>query len=282
MTETYLNDKGKYSKEYNELVEKLVPKHGEAPTNIGLLLQYCRDLYLEYYVNDQENLYENIGEKRTCYVCDGSGEDEYGCPCPYCKGKGEIYEYNRCITDEFQNRINFIELWSFLVRSDKGKQLKDHISKLHGQLVTDTTTNYPYPIYKNLYERLIDYAMEVILDDEFTELEKALKIGLDSRTKSEERLDLQYKEHQLKTKYDNLVSFLECASVVSTPGVFYKLGLEFGNVGIEQFYINDLGEEAQELWRKFHDKLYESVRDYQLVLKQELDEIEDKIKEVEQ
>lgn len=39
MAKTYFNNKGKYSNEYNELIEKLVPKHGEALTNIGLLIE---------------------------------------------------------------------------------------------------------------------------------------------------------------------------------------------------------------------------------------------------
>ena len=186
MSETYWNNKGKYSKEYNELIKKLVPKHGEAPTQIGLLLQYCRDLYNEYYDNDNVNIYENVGSPTqiyTCHVCDGSGVDEYGCPCPYCDGNGETYEYDRCVTDEFQHCIDFINLWSILVRNDKGKQLREHVSKLHEHLLKDTHTTDSYLVYKDLYERLIDYVMELILDEK-TELENAIKMSLNNETKS--------------------------------------------------------------------------------------------------
>ena len=280
MTETYWNNKGKYSKEYNELIEKLVPRQGEAPTQIGLLLQCCRDLYLEYYNNDNVNLYENVGTPtliKTCNVCDGRGEDEYGCPCPYCDGNGETYEYDRCITDEFQYCINFINLWSIFVRNDKGKQLREHVSKLHDQLLKDNHTNDSYLFYKDLYERLIDYVMELVLDEK-TELENALKMGLNNDSKSEEVLELEYDKWQLESKYLTLVSFLECAQNSElTPGLFYTKNLFDAKV-----LISDLGEEAQELWRKFHDKLCEAVRDYKTVLQQEIDEIEDKIKELKQ
>lgn len=281
MAETYWNNKGKYSKEYNELIEKLVPKHGEASTQIGLLLQYCRDLYLEYYDNDNVNLYENVGEPTciyTCHVCDGSGVDEYGCPCPYCDGNGETYEYDRCITDEFQHRINFINLWSIFVRSDKGKQLREHISKLHDQLLKDTYTTDSYLFYKDLYERLIDYVMELILDDKM-ELENAIKMSLNQDSKKEENLELEHEKLQLELKYSTLVSFLECAqSGESIPGVFYDKS--FFNV--KHFLISSLGEEAQELWDKFHDKLCEAVMDYKTVLQQEISEIDDKIKKLKQ
>lgn len=281
MAETYWNNKGKYSKEYNELVEKLVPKHGEAPTQIGLLLQYCRDLYLEYYDNDNVNLYENVGSPtfiKTCHVCDGSGVDEYGCPCPYCDGNGETYEYDRCISDAFQNRINFISLWSILVRNDKGKQLREHLSKLHDQLLKDTYTTDSYKVYEDLYERLIDYVMELILDEK-TELENAIKMGLNNDSKRADILELEHEELQLELKYSTLVSFLECAqSGKSTPGVFYDKN--FFNT--QRFLISSLGEEAQELWDKFHDKLCDAVRDYKMVLQQEISEIEDKIKEIKQ
>lgn len=278
MTKTYFNNTGKYSKEYNELIEKLVPKHGEAPTNIGLLLQYCRDLYLEYYDNDNVNLYENVGSPNsiyTCHVCDGSGVDDYGCPCPYCDGNGETYEYDRCITDEFLYRINFIELWSFLVRSDKGKQLREHISKLHEQLLKDTHTTDSYLFYKDFYERLIDCVVELILEDK-TELENALKMGLNNETKREDILELEHEKRQLESKQSTLVAFLECAQNSElSPGVFYNKNLFDAKV-----LISDLGEEAQELWRKFHDKLCEAVQDYKTVLQQDISEIEDKIKEL--
>lgn len=280
MTETYVNNKGKYSKEYNELIEKLVPKHGEAPTQIGLLLQYCRDLYLEYYDNDQANLYENVGSPtfiKTCNVCDGSGEDEYGCKCPYCDGNGETYEYDRCISDKFQQRIHFIHLWSILVRNDKGKQLREHLSKLHDQLLKDTYTTDSYQVYKDLYERLIDYVMELVLDEK-TELENALKMGLNNDSKKEEILELENDKRPLESKYLTLVSFLECAQNSElTPGIFYTKNLFDAKV-----LISDLGEEAQALWDKFHDKLCDAVRDYKTVLQQEIDEIEDKIKELKQ
>lgn len=283
MAEIYFNNKGKYSKEYNELIEKLVPRQGEAPTQIGLLLQCCRDLYLEYYDNDNVNLYENVGSPTqiyTCHVCDGSGVDEYGCPCPCCDGNGETYEYDRCISDKFQHRINFINLWSILVRNDKGKQLRDHVSKLHDQLLKDTYTTDSYLFYKDLYERLIDYVMELILDEK-TDLENAIKMGLNNDPKREDILELEYEKLQLETKYSTLVTFLECAQNVCaqngklTPGVFYNQ-----NELEAKFYISDLGEEAQELWRKFHDKLCEAVRDYKTALQQDISEIEDKIKEL--
>lgn len=277
MAEIYRNNKGKYSKEYNELVEKLVPKHGEAPTQIGLLLQCCRDLYLEYYDNDNVNLYENVGSPtliKTCNVCDGSGVDEYGCPCPYCDGNGETYEYDRCVTDEFQHCIDFINLWSILVRNDKGKQLREHLSKLHEQLVKDTYTTDSYKVYEDLYERLIDYVMELILDEK-TDLENALKKGLNNDSKREEILELEYEELKLETKYSTLVSFLECAQKGElSPGIFYN-----NNLFDAKFLISSLGEEVQELWRKFNDKLCEAVRDYKTVLQQEISEIEYKIKE---
>lgn len=280
MTETYVNNKGKYSKEYNELIEKLVPRQGEAPTNIGLLLQCCRDLYLEYYNNDNVNLYENVGTPtliKTCNVCDGSGVDDYGCPCPYCGGNGETYEYDRCITDEFQNRINFISLWSIFVRNDKGKQLREHLSKLHDQLLKDVYTTDSYLLYKDLYERLIDYVMELILDEK-TELENAIKMGLNNDSKSEEVLELENDKRKLESKQSTLVSFLECAQNSElTPGIFYNK--DFFD---SKFLISDLGEEAQELWDKFHDKLCDAVRDYKTVLQQEISEIEDKIKELKQ
>ena len=38
-------------------------------------------------------------------------------------------------------------------------------------------------MYEDLYERLIDYVMELVLDEK-TELENALKIGLNNETKS--------------------------------------------------------------------------------------------------
>lgn len=281
MAETYRNNKGKYSKEYNELIEKIVPQRGEAPTQIGLLLQCCRDLYLEYYDNDNVNLYEDVGEPtliKTCNVCDGSGVDEYGCPCPYCDGNGETYEYDRCVTDEFQHCIDFINLWSILVRNDKGKQLGEHVSKLHEQLIKDTHTTDSYLVYKDLYERLVDYVMELVLDEK-TELENAIKMGLNNDSKHEDVLELEYEKFQLETKYSTLVSFLECAqSDKSIPGVFYDKS--FFNT--KRFLICSLGEEAQELWRKFHDKLCESVRDYKMVLLQEISEIDDKIKELKQ
>ena len=280
MTEIYLLNKGMYSKEYNELIEKLVPQQGEAPTQVGLLLQYCRDLYLEYYNNDNVNLYEDVGSPTgiyTCHVCDGSGEDEYGCPCPYCDGKGEHYEYDRCISDDFQNRINFINLWSIFVRNDKGKQLREHLSKLQEQLLKDVYTTDSYLFYKDLYERLIDYVMELILEDKI-ELENALKTGLNNETKNEELLELKYEEFGLETKCSTLASFLECAQKGElSPGIFYTK-----NSFDAKFLISDLGEEAQELWRKFHDKLCEAVLDYKTVLQQGVNEIEDKIKEIEQ
>lgn len=280
MSETYRNNKGKYSKEYNELIEKLVPRQGDAPTNIGLLLQDCRDLYLEYYDNDNVNLYENVGSPtliKTCNVCNGSGEDEYGCPCPYCDGNGETYEYDRCITDEFQNRINFISLWSIFVRNNKGKQLREHLSKLHDQLLKDVYTTDSYLLYKDLYERLIDYVMELVLDEK-TELENALKMGLNNDSKHEDILELENDKRKLESKQSTLVSFLECAQNGElTPGIFYNKNLFEAKV-----LISDLGEEAQELWRKFHDKLCEAVMDYKTVLQQEISEIEDKIKELKQ
>lgn len=280
MAKTYFNNKGKYSNEYNELIEKLVPKHGEAPTQIGLLLQYCRDLYNEYYDNDNVNLYENVGSPTciyTCHVCDGSGVDEYGCPCPYCDGNGETYEYDRCISDKFQQRIHFIHLWSILVRNDKGKQLREHLSKLHDQLLKDTYTTDSYKVYEDLYERLIDYMMEVILEDKM-ELETAIKMGMNNKNKSEELLELEHEELQLELKYSTLVSFLECAQNSElTTGIFYNKSF-FDS----KFLISSLGEEAQELWRKFHDKLCEAVIDYKTVLQQEISEIEDKIKELKQ
>ena len=278
MAETYLNNKGKYSKEYNELIEKLVPRRGEAPTQIGLLLQCCRDLYLEYYDNDNVNLYENVGSPTqiyTCHVCDGSGVDEYGCPCPYCDGKGETYEYDRCVSDEFQHCIEYINLWSILTRNDKGKQLNEHVSKLHEQLIKDTHTTDSYLVYKDLYERLIDYVMELVLDEKI-ELENALKMGLNNDSKREEILELEYVKRPLETKYSTLVTFLECAQNGKlSPGVFYNR-----NLFDSKFLISDLGEEAQDLWGKFNDKLCEAVRDYKTVLQQEISEIEDKIKEL--
>lgn len=281
MTETYLNNTGKYSKEYNELIEKLVPKHGEAPTNIGLLLQCCRDLYIEYYDNDNVNLYENVGAPtliKICHMCDGSGEDEYGYACSHCGGNGETYEYERQISDEFQHCIDYINLWSIVVRNDKGKQLREHISKLHDQLIKDVYTTDSYLVYVDLYERLIDYVMELVLDEK-TDLENALKIGLNNESKSKEILELKHEKLQLELKYSTLVSFLECAqSGKSTPGVFYDKNF----FNIQKFLISSLGEEAQELWDKFHDKLCEAVRDYKTVLQQEISEIDDKIKELKQ
>ena len=279
MTEIYFFNKGKYSKEYNELIEKLVPQQGEAPTNIGLLLQCCRDLYMEYYNNDNVNLYEGVGSPTniyTCHVCDGSGEDDYGCPCPYCDGFGETYEYEkRQVTDDFQHCIDFINLWSIFIRNDKGEKLRDHLSKLHSQLLKDTHTTDSYKVYEDLYERLIDYVMELILEDK-TELENALKIGLNNEEKREDVLELEYEELGLETKYSTLVSFLECAQNGElTPGIFYNNNF-FGT----KFLISDLGEEAQELWKKFQDKLCRAVRDYKTVLQQEINEIEDKIKEL--
>lgn len=281
MAETYWNNKGKYSKEYNELIEKLIPQQGEAPTQIGLLLQYCRDLYNEYYNNDNVNLYEFYVDSpaciHICLECGGSGEDEYGCSCPYCDGNGETYEYDRRISDEFQNRINFITLWSILVRNDKGKQLRDHVSKLHDQLLKDTYTNDSYKVYRNLYERLIDYVMELIFADKM-ELENALKMGLTNETKNEEILELEHEKRQLESKCLPLIAFLEYAQNSElSPGVFYKMNLFDAKV-----LISSLGEEAQALWRKFHDKLCDAVRDYKTVLQQDIDEIEDKIKELKQ
>lgn len=281
MTEkTYINNKGKYSKEYNELIEKLVPKHGDAPTNIGILLQCCRDLYLEYYDNDNVNLYENVGEPtfiKICHMCDGSGVDEDGWTCSHCGGKGETYEYEKQITNKFQHCIDYINLWSILVRNEKGKQLREHISKLLDQLLKDPYTTDSYLVYVDLYERLIDYVMELVLDEK-TDLENALKMGLNSvESKSEEVLELEHKELQLEMKYSTLVSFLECAQNSElTPGLFYNK-----NLFESKFLISDLGEEAQELWEKFHDKLCEAVMDYKTVLQQEISEIEDKIKELE-
>lgn len=285
MKETYLNNIGKYSKEYNELIEKLVPQQGEAPTQMGRLLQYCRDLYIEYYDNDNVNLYENVGAPtfiNICHMCDGSGVDEYGWPCPYCDGNGETYEYDRRISNEFQHRINFIHLWSISVRNDKGKQLREHISKLHDQLLKDTYTTDSYLVYVDLYERLIDYVMELVLDEK-TDLENALKIGLNNESKSKDILELEQEELQLELKYATCVSFLECAQNVCAqngklaPGVFYNQ-----NELEAKFYISDLGKEAQELWDKFHDKLCAAVIDYKTVLQQEISEIEDKIKELKQ
>lgn len=285
MAETYRNNKGKYSKEYNELIEKLVPQQGDAPTNIGVLLQYCRNLYLEYYDNDNVNLYENVGSPtliKPCHVCDGSGMNEYGYPCHYCDGNGETYEYERQISEEFQQCIDYINLWSIVVRTDKGKQLREHISKLHDQLIKDVYTTDSYLVYADLYERLIDYVMELVLDEK-TDLENALKIGLNNESKSKEILELEHEELQLELKYSTLVSFLECAQNVCAqngklaPGVFYNQ-----NELEAKFYISDLGEEAQELWDKFHDKLCVAVQDYKTVLQQEISEIEDKIKELEQ
>ena len=122
------------------------------------------------------------------------------------------------------------------------------------------------------------YSKAYILDEKI-ELENALKMGLNNDPKREENLELEYEKLQLETKYSTLVSFLECAqSDKSIPGVFYDKS--FFNT--KRFLISSLGEEAQELWRKFHDKLCGAVRDYKTVLQQEISEIEDKIKELKQ
>lgn len=109
-----------------------------------------------------------------------------------------------------------------------------------------------------------------------TELENALKMGLNKDSKSEEVLELENDKRKLESKQSTLVAFLECAQNSElTQGLFYTKNLFDAKV-----LISDLGEEAQELWRKFHDKLCEAVMDYKTVLQQEISEIEDKIKEL--
>ena len=96
------------------------------------------------------------------------------------------------------------------------------------------------------------------------------------RNNTEEILDLKYKKSKLESNYKTLVEFLECAqSDSAVPGIFYKTSNQ--GLFVEKFFIDGLGEEAEDLWNNFHDKLFDAVRDYKMCLEQEINDIENLI-----
>lgn len=169
MENTYWNDKGKYSKEYKVMFERLIPSRGDATTQIGQLLRACSNLYYEYYNNGNCNVYEELFVGRhICNYCGGTGlwdaddEDSY---CMECDGMGEIEEYDLVITDTYEEYINIIKNYAELVNTEKTKKLQQHINNLENLLRNDPEMCQEDRVYKEMYERLVDCVMEAVLEN---------------------------------------------------------------------------------------------------------------------
>lgn len=168
MENTYWNGKGKYSKEYNEMFERLVPSRGDAPTQIGQVLRACSNLYYEYYNNGNCNIFEEVFVGRhICNYCGGTGlcdDDDEESYCMECDGMGEIEEYDLVINDTYEEYINIIKNFVESANTEKAKKLQKQINNLEEQLRNDPEMCQDKCIYEELYECLIDSVMEVVLE----------------------------------------------------------------------------------------------------------------------
>lgn len=168
MENTYWNGKGKYSKEYNEMFDKLVPSRGDATTQIGQVLRACSNLYYEYYNNGNCNVFvEVFVERHVCNYCGGTGlwgEDDEDNYCMECDGTGYIEEYDLVITDTYKEYINIIKNYAASINTEKAKNLQKQINNLEKQLRNDSEMCQDKCIYEELYEGLVDSVMEALLE----------------------------------------------------------------------------------------------------------------------
>lgn len=168
MENTYWNGKGKYSKEYKEMFDRLVPSRGDATTQIGQVLRACSNLYYEYYNNGNCNVFEEeFVERHVCNYCGGTGlwdEDDEETYCMECDGTGYIEEYDLVITDTYEEYINIIKNYAASINTYKAKKLRKQINNLEKQLRNDSKMCQDKCIYDGLYEGLIDSVMDALLE----------------------------------------------------------------------------------------------------------------------
>lgn len=165
---TYWNDKGKYSKEYKEMFDKLVSSRGDGTTQIGQVLRACSNLYYEYYNNGNCNVFVDVFfERHVCNycggtgLCDGGDDETY---CMECDGTGYIEEYDLVINDTYQEYINIIKNYAASINTEKAKNLQKQINNLEKQLRNDPEMCIEDCVYEELYEGLIDSVMEALLE----------------------------------------------------------------------------------------------------------------------
>lgn len=118
---SYWNDNAKYSKQYKEFWDELVPDSGEAETIKGELVRIVGRITHEYYNNGNCNAVETKTylEESTCWYCSGegfqtvwNGEEEVEETCSECDGAGytmEEYDGETFVTEYYQDMFDFIQ-----------------------------------------------------------------------------------------------------------------------------------------------------------------------------
>lgn len=165
----YWNNEGVNQELFDRLTTELMPSRGSAKTLNGELIRAVNRLSYEYCNNGNWNACEKTeGEYEECKECSGTGYvtdedgDEEICRC--CYGDGVVFEYVEYnISDFYGKFLGLIE--EFVIFDEKDSELLSNIKDII-LLNSDTGTDYFSNKNMSAYDRLIDYTLRYVVNNE--------------------------------------------------------------------------------------------------------------------
>jgi len=149
---TYWNNGGKHQKDYDILMEALVPHEGKAKTREGEVLRAVTNITYDYYNNGNCNIAHKVNKpchNEDCF----EDEDE----CMWCGGDGTVLSNPRIASDHWANQLSAIRYTVPKVADDVDKVVK---------LIKDPEKHYNYAYdgeEQILYENLLNKCIEWVL-----------------------------------------------------------------------------------------------------------------------